>query len=76
MRSIPGMAAFAALVLSIVAGCITVNTQAASTPPDWTIAHCGATHLPAYTRTDMCIAADGTVTSLPLTAHTVPLSSK
>jgi len=54
-------AAFALLVLGIVAACITVQDQARATAADITIAPCSMQHVPAYTRADVCVNAAGSI---------------
>lgn len=50
---------FALIVLSIVAACIVVGDQAHAAPADITIAPCSMAHIPADTRTDVCVNTAG-----------------
>lgn len=72
-----GGAIFATATLTLMAGVgsLAIATDQAHDPaaPDWTVARCTAAHVPAYTRTDMCVNAAGELVSLPLTPSTVPL---
>ena len=53
---------FASIALCIMAGvgALAIATDQAHDPaaPDWTVARCTVVHVPAYTRTDVCIDAD------------------
>lgn len=71
MFKVNGTQAFAtiALCLMAVVGCAAISTDQAHDPaaPDWTVARCDVVHLPAYTRTDICVSATGNL--VPRVTH-------
>lgn len=47
------------LSIAALAACVALSGCAAQTTPDITIAPCTMQHIPAHTRTDVCVAPNG-----------------